>query len=667
MPTSPPPRSTRTSPTSTSVASTSRRTPEPASRRTARRFQKSRRWAALLCGALLVASACGGGDAASTPTPTPGVPTATPPPASSGGNQPAERDLVDLARRYRGLTDLSPTVELPPPSVGDVLPFNVFHLSGNPDVPPDSVVVDAELRAISEHAYVFVEVGTGVPDDEVQAAVRALEDDVWPVVVGAFGPPPNPGVDGDPRIVVLHAGLGSAVGGYVSDSDGYPRAVVPLSNQRDMVYLDIGVRPLGSPGYADLLAHELQHLIHRRLDPDESNWVNEGLSEVAAALVGGSRSYGSFLDRPDLPLTSWESIGESGAHYAASHLFMTYLLEQTSARPRRLAAEAGNSVQGVEAFLSAVDSDRSFAEIAAGWAVANFLDLPSGPYGYGELEVSAPATIILDGEGGESSTVHQFGADYFELAAGDFAGEPAFEFDGEVDVAYLAAQEEAGGAFWWSGRGDSIDATLTRDLDLTGVSEATLTFRTWFDIERWYDFGYVAVSEDAGETWQALAGRHTTTDDPTKSSYGPGYSGESGDEPGWVDERIDLTPFAGSRILLRFEYVTDAGLNRPGWAIDDIAVPVIGFIDDAERDVGGWHREGFRILDERLPQRFELRLIKMTSPPGVEAIELDADNHARITLDGLGSEYQTAVVVVMAVTDGTTEPARYRYTVSTTP
>ena len=74
----------------------------------------------------------------------------------------------------------------------------------------------------------------------------------------------------------------------------------------------------------------------------------------------------------------------------------------------------------------------------------------------------------------------------------------------------------------WGNAEESIDTKLTREVDLTGATDPVLTFRTWYDIERWYDWGYVSVSTDGGATWTPLAGDHTTTDDPVQAAYGPG-------------------------------------------------------------------------------------------------------------------------------------------------
>ena len=614
---------------------------------------------------VLVAAACAGDGDSRPPTPSgTNAPASAP---STGSDEPVPRDLVDLARRFGGGAELPREVLLPPPALGDEEEFALLILPADPEQPPERATVSATLRATSEHAYFFVERDSEVDDDVLDGAVAVFEDQVWPRVTEAFGLPPSPGVDGDPRITILHADLGPAVGGYVSGEDAYPTAVAAHSNQREMVYLNLGLGRLGSPAYAQVLAHELQHLIHRRHDADEEVWVNEGLSELAAGLLNEGRAFsGAFLDRPDTQLNAWAQGPPSGAHYGASGLFFAYLLEQTGGDVRELAAQPADGIAGVEAFLQAGGADRAFAELVADWAVANLLDRPEGPYGYREREVSAPATSVIEGPGRDEGEVHQFAADYLELRADDFAGEPLFVFEGETQVPVLAAQADADGAYWWSSRGDSIDATLTRELDLTAVQEATLTFRTWYDIERWYDYGYVAASRDGGRTWQALSGRQTTMDDPLEITYGPGYSGRSGggETAAWVEERIDLSGYAGSRVLLRFEYLTDEGVNGPGWAIDDIAVPEIGFLDDAESDVGGWQRAGFRRLTGPLTQRFELRLVTLGPAPEVQSVPLDGQNRAELTLAGLGTEYQSAVIVIVGLTEGTTEPGRYRYEVT---
>lgn len=555
--------------------------------------------------------------------------------------------------------------EPPPRAAGDREEFTLILLpvpAFSSTTPPSMVSAPATLAFTSEHAYFYVQEGIETSQEELMEAARTFEE-VYATVTAAFGREWSPGVDRDPRIAVLHAGLGEAVGGYFSGDDEYLRAVSPLSNEREMVYLDGSLRPFGGEVYRSVLAHELQHLIHQHTDADEELWVDEGLAEVAAGLVGGGGSFqGAFLAEPDVQLTTWEQDRSNAVHYGASNLFFLYLLQRFGGTraAHDLAAQPADGIAGVEAFLDEQDAGVDFVDVFADWVVATYLDEEVGIYGYRQVETSLPPSAVLSGPGEGADTVHQFAADYLEVALPQ--GDATFGFEGDVTVPVLANQPHSGSGQWWSGRGDAVDTTLTRELDLTGLRTATLTFWTWFDIERWYDYGYVEISTDEGESWQILRGRHSTDENPLYQAYGPAYSGLSGggDTPAWVEESIDLTPFTGGRVLLRFEYVTDEGLNRPGWAIDDIAVVEAGFFDDAE-DSGEWEAHGFTRLTEPLPQRFIVRVIEVGRQTTVRDVELDADNRAEVRLSGFGAGLEKAVIVVAAVSEGTTEVANYRY------
>ena len=170
------------------------------------------------------------------------------------------------------------------------------------------------------------------------------------------------------------------------------------------------------------------------------------------------------------------------------------------------------------------------------------------------------------------------------------------------------------------------------------------------------------ASTDGGDTWRILPGRHTTEENPLDLAYGPAFTGKSGgnDGPSWVDEEVDLTPFAGEKMLLRFEYITDEGVNLDGFAIDDISIPELGFFDGAESD-GPWLAEGFRRLTSPLTQRFVVQVIEIGQTTSVTTMPLDELNAGQVRLSGFGSTLDKAVVVVAAATDDTRQPATYRY------
>ncbi len=344
-----------------------------------------------------------------------------------------------------------------------------------------------------------------------------------------------------------------------------------------------------------------------------------------------------------------------------SNLFLQYVLSRTGgiANAHLLAAQPGDAFEGLRQYLDAVNFDGTIEELFRDWVVANYLDTDEGIYSYPDYDVNASVLASHDESATDDTTVSQFGADYIR-----FDGDPdrlTIRFDGDDTVDPTPAQPPRTPGYWWANRGDSINPRLTREVDLTGVTTATLEYRTWFNIERGWDFAYVVASRDDGRTWEVLPATSSTTEDALDVAYGPAYSGTSGggDEPEWIDERVDLSAFAGGPVLIRFEYVTDEAVNLAGWAIDDIAIEAIGWSDDASTP-GDWVSEGWVHADQPLTQRFIVQaILEGEDGPRVELFELDGANEGEIVIDDYEG-IDDVVVVVSAVTDGTSRPAHYR-------
>ena len=183
----------------------------------------------------------------------------------------------------------------------------------------------------------------------------------------------------------------------------------------------------------------------------------------------------------------------------------------------------------------------------------------------------------------------------------------------------------------------------------------------WFDIEEGWDYAYVEVSPDGGETWTILEGEHTTDDNPVGNSYGHGYTGASS---GWLKERVDLTPFVGSKMLVRFEYITDAAVYEDGFVIDDITVPELDFFNDAESD-NGWNAQGFELIDNVVPVNYVVLVIErhLDGSDIVRRMEIDGGRRGTIALTGLGDEVQEAVVVVSPLARNTHQLSQFTLTV----
>ncbi|WP_018549670.1 immune inhibitor A domain-containing protein [Streptomyces sp. LaPpAH-108] len=146
---------------------------------------------------------------------------------------------------------------------------------------------------------------------------------------------------------------------------------------------------------------------------------------------------------------------------------------------------------------------------------------------------------------------------------------------------------------WWSGSGNDLKNTLTRSVDLTGTSSATLSLDGWYDIESGYDYLYTEVSTDGGANWTAING---TADGAAIPEDGSGKPALTGTVDAYQKLSFPLDAYAGQKIQLRFRYQTDGGVALKGFAADEIAVTADSstvFSDNAESADAGWTANGF--------------------------------------------------------------------------
>jgi hypothetical protein len=409
-------------------------------------------------------------------------------------------------------------------------------------------------------------------------------------------------------------------------------------------------------------------MIHWANDRNEETWFNEGCSELAAYLNGhdpGGFDW-LFVNDPDVQLTTWPEGQSAAAHYGGSYLFVTYFLGRFGNDVlKRVIMDPDNGIGGFNNVL--VDYGLTFEEVFGDWIVANYMDnaiqiaagthpeftYPDHVIGPVAFDVTHDTYPVQ-----RKSEVHQYGADYIKIE-GD--RDLVFEFSGDVQAQLVPVEAHSGRYAWWSNRGDDSDATLTKAFDLRARDQATLSAWMWFDIERDWDYAYVSVSIDGGETWDLLVGPSSTESNPNGNSFGPAYTGQSG---GWIEERFDLTPYVGHEVLVRFEYVTDDAVNRVGWLIDDVHIPELAYEIDFEAGPGEWQARGFVYSDNLVSQRYQVQLITLGRALDVVSMPLDQEQRGTLEIRGLGTEFDSAVLVISAMAPVTTERAQYEYAIS---
>ena len=529
----------------------------------------------------------------------------------------------------------------------------------------------ATLKYKTRHVYMWVEEGVRVDQEALESAADLFEEQSYVTNRAFFGSEWIPGVDNDPHLSILHAtNLGGSVAGYYSSADEFVSAVRDDSNEMEMFYINIENVRVDSDFYNGVLAHEFQHMIHWYNDRNEETWLNEGFSELASFLngfdVGGSDYL--FSVAPDTQLNSWPSgPGAAGANYGAAYLFTSYFLDRFgSDATRALVAHPENSFASVDDVLRSEGTASRYEDLFADWIVANLIDDPTiadGRYGYNDID---PPTFDLsktyrvrDYPVSETDTVRQHATDYIEVEG---SSPLDLRFTGSTQVGLVNTKAHSGRYFWWSNRGDDSDMALTRSFDLSDVDRATLSYWTWYDIESDWDYVYVEVSTDDGTTWEILGTPSGVGTNPNGNSFGWAYTGASGggDSPKWIEEEVDLSDYAGRQIHIRFEYITDDAVNRPGFVLDDVAIPEIGYFDDFESGEGEWEPAGFIRHGNVLPQRWLVQMILFGREATVERLELDGDQTGTfvVPLDGATDR---AIITISGLAPVTTEPARYQY------
>jgi hypothetical protein len=364
--------------------------------------------------------------------------------------------------------------------------------------------------------------------------------------------------------------------------------------------------------YEGVFAHEFQHLIHDDNDPDEELWVNEGMSMFAEWLTGyvtGEDQYDFFLDHSENSLVWWgdqeEGEPEILADYGIVYLWTLYLYEHFGGGPfiQALATSETNGIASVDETLTDFGYPATFEDVFLDFRVACLVDsaasfdLPFFPWGmwpgrgmdwvhpyefrHADVHVNIDTPEAYDTPPAppwgpdDYLGAPPWGTDYVKIA--DLGILSRLSFDGLDEYSEPTPWTSGSGSpshgdVLWSGTGDLIDNWAI--FEATGGG--TLTLDSLWDIEDYWDFGFVQVSTDGGLTWTSLSdneGFSTSVHDPNAHpkivANLPGLTSWVDD---WVALSYDLSAYAGQDILIAFRYVTDWATTYGGWWIDNVMV-----------------------------------------------------------------------------------------------
>ncbi|MCK4520277.1 hypothetical protein KAT95_00175 [Candidatus Parcubacteria bacterium] len=248
--------------------------------------------------------------------------------------------------------------------------------------------ISATLRERSSQLYFYIDDQYWNQLNDVQkqekrkkldVLAEEFEEQIYPLMTPTFGIEWNTGIDNDGHITVLIHKMINDIAGYFNAGDEYEKALVPASNEREMVYLSSDF--IDSANLKGFLAHEFMHLItfnqkDNSYGISEEIWLNEARADHTSTFLGYDDEYEnsnlsarvrSFLNSPGDSLTEW--LNEK-SDYAVVNLFTQYLVDHYGIKI--LVDSLTSSKTGIASLNYALEKngfDKDFSDVFTDWTI----------------------------------------------------------------------------------------------------------------------------------------------------------------------------------------------------------------------------------------------------------------------------------------------------------
>jgi len=260
------------------------------------------------------------------------------------------------------------------------------------------------LRITGTHCRIYVDstVGGAFSDGYLQNLSAEFDNHIWTVDTDVFGTPGCSTID----IYIYPIDGAGGVGGYFNGGNAL------YADSSDTSWLD------------EILAHELQHLIHDYKDNREDLWVNEGCADMAIQLCYGffnnttslSSHIKFFQSSPDNDLTVFQN---QLYDYGSAYAFLSYFHEHFGGNStiRALVADRARGATGFNNRLAG--TGQNFTAVFRNWTVANFMNNQTidPAYGYTNLTIKVDASRVGNYPLSMNGSVQRWAADYYNFTA----------------------------------------------------------------------------------------------------------------------------------------------------------------------------------------------------------------------------------------------------------
>ncbi|MBN2094402.1 MAG: immune inhibitor A, partial [Candidatus Zambryskibacteria bacterium] len=255
-----------------------------------------------------------------------------------------------------------------------------------------------------------------------------------------------------------------------------------------------------------------------------------------------------------------------------------------------------------------------------------------------------------------------WGTDYIWLE-GDYDDLDRLSFNG-VDYSTNDSAWTSDGDVLWSGTGDMLDNWAIFEATGGGI----LSFDALWDLEDYWDFGFVQISTDGGYTWTSLVDNegystydHDPSAHPTVVANLPGLTSWI---TTWDTLTYDLSAYSGQDILIAFRMVTDWATYYGGWWIDNVYIDETLISDGSDVNI-------FMDITEVLPINNDFTVtfvgekVSGKSKHEFKVLRMGFNSDTEDRLFELKQMFKWATSIVMLVTfdapEGFTGYANYSY------